>query len=171
MAYPFEKMFFFTHTLRDLENPSPRAQQALALAQEEAAALNHDAVTPDHLILGLLKLGQGVACDVLRCLGVDLEVMRAEAAIRAGPVGDPRPPGPLPYTRALRKVLAQAPKEARRLDHHYIGTEHLLVALLREGSLPARPGLNVQRIISGIEEVLAPARTTKDASGQPGSGS
>jgi ATP-dependent Clp protease ATP-binding subunit ClpA len=113
-------------------NFTPRAQQVLALAQEEARRLNHNFVGTEHLLLGLIKLGQGVAVSVLQKLGLVLETVRKAVvkAVGAGP--DQKIIGRIPYTPRAKKVLALAAKEARNLKHTYVGTEHILLGLLRE---------------------------------------
>jgi ATP-dependent Clp protease ATP-binding subunit ClpC len=114
-------------------NFTPRAQQALAFARKEADKLNHNFVSTEHLLLGLLTLGQGVAVNVVQKQGVSLDLTRAKvkALVSTGP--DQKIIGNIPYTPRLRKVLALAAKEAKSLNHTYVGTEHLLLGLLREG--------------------------------------
>jgi len=112
---------------------TPRAQQVVALARREADRLNHDWVGTEHLLLGLIKLGQGVAVNVLQKMGLDLEALRLEIEkhVPAGP--SQKTVGRIPLTPRARKVLDLAQREARELKHTYIGTEHILLALLREG--------------------------------------
>lgn len=105
----------------------------LALARQEADRLKHSFVGTEHLLLGLIKLGQGVAVTVLQKLGLDLETVRLEVAKQVGPGPDQKVFGNIPYTPRVKKVLALAAKEARALNHTYIGTEHILLGLLREG--------------------------------------
>jgi ATP-dependent Clp protease ATP-binding subunit ClpC len=114
-------------------NFTPRAQQVLALARKEADRFNHNFVGTEHLLLGLIKLGQGVAVNVLQKLGLDLETVRmaVEKAVGTGP--DQKMIGNIPYTPRVKKVLALAAKEAKNLNHTYVGTEHILLGLLREG--------------------------------------
>src|SRR5579863_4883325 len=114
-------------------NFTPRAQQVLALARKEADRFNHNFVGTEHLLLGLIKLGQGVAVNVLQKLGLDLETVRmaVEKAVGTGP--DQKMIGNIPYTPRVKKVLALAAKEAKALNHTYVGTEHILLGLLREG--------------------------------------
>src|SRR5271163_1730111 len=116
-----------------MSNFTPRAQQVLALARKEADRFNHNFVGTEHLLLGLLKLGQGVAVNVLQKLGLDLETVRLEVEkqVAAGP--DQKMIGNIPYTPRVKKVLALASKEAKNLNHTYVGTEHILLGLLREG--------------------------------------
>jgi len=116
-----------------LANFTPRAQQALALARKEADRLNHHFVGTEHVLLGLMKLGQGVAVNVLGKMGLNLETLRAEIEKQVGPGPDGKMIGNIPYTPRVKKVLAFAVKEAKALNHTYVGTEHILLGLLREG--------------------------------------
>jgi ATP-dependent Clp protease ATP-binding subunit ClpA len=123
----------FGPSLMEQGSLTPRTQQALALAREEAAQFNHAFVSTEHVLLGLIRLGAGVAVRVLLKLGLDLPTVRAEIE-RHGGTG-PRQENPLaiPYTWPVSRVLAVAHKEAEALHHTYIGTEHLLLGLLQEG--------------------------------------
>jgi ATP-dependent Clp protease ATP-binding subunit ClpA len=114
-------------------NFTPRAQQVVALARKEADRFNHNCVGTEHLLLGLIKLGHGVAVNVLRKMGLDLDTVRQEVEKLAGAGSDQKMMGPIPITPRVKKVLALAQKEARNLNHTYVGTEHLLLGLLREG--------------------------------------
>jgi ATP-dependent Clp protease ATP-binding subunit ClpC len=105
----------------------------LALARKEADRFNHNYVGTEHLLLGLIKLGQGVAVNVLQKLGLDLETVRLEVEKQVGTGSDNQMMGNIPYTPRVKKVLALAGKEARALNHSYVGTEHILLGLLREG--------------------------------------
>src|SRR5881227_3472130 len=116
-----------------MNNFTPRAQQVLALARKEADRFNHNFVGTEHLLLGLIKLGQGVAVNVLQKLGLDLETVRMEVEKQVGTGPDQKIIGNIPYTPRVKKVLVLAAKEARALNHTYIGTEHILLGLLREG--------------------------------------
>jgi len=116
-----------------MNNFTPRAQQVLALARKEADRFNHNFVGTEHLLLGLIKLGQGVAVNVLQKLGLDLETVRMEVEKQVGTGPDQKLIGNIPYTPRVKKVLALAAKEAKALNHTYVGTEHILLGLLREG--------------------------------------
>ena len=116
-----------------MNNFTPRAQQVLALARKEADRFNHNFVGTEHLLLGLIKLGQGVAVNVLQKLGLDLETVRMEVEKQVGTGPDQKIIGNIPYTPRVKKVLALAAKEAKALNHTYVGTEHILLGLLREG--------------------------------------
>ncbi|MFN8009659.1 MAG: Clp protease N-terminal domain-containing protein [Terriglobia bacterium] len=114
-------------------NFTPRAQTAVALAQAEADRLRHTFVGMEHLLLGLIALGQGVAVHVLRRMRIDLEKLRSdiERVIGTGP--DEKLIGNLPFTPRAKMVFTLAMTEARTLRHTYVGTEHLLLGMLREG--------------------------------------
>src|SRR6516162_7476846 len=116
-----------------MSNFTPRAQQVLALARKEADRFNHNFLGTEHLLLGLIKLGQGVAVNVLQKLGLDLETVRMEVEKQVGTGPDQKMIGNIPYTPRVKKVLALAAKEAKALNHTYVGTEHILLGLLREG--------------------------------------
>jgi ATP-dependent Clp protease ATP-binding subunit ClpC len=116
-----------------MNNFTPRAQQVLALARKEADRFNHNYVGTEHLLLGLIKLGQGVAVNVLQKMGLDLETVRSEVEKQVGSGPETKMVGNIPYTPRVKKVLALAGKEAKSLNHSYVGTEHILLGLLREG--------------------------------------
>ena len=116
-----------------MSNFTPRAQQVLALARKEADRFNHNFVGTEHLLLGLIKLGQGVAVNVLQKMGLDLETVRMQVEKEVGTGSDQKQMGNIPYTPRVKKVLALAAKEAKALNHTYVGTEHILLGLLREG--------------------------------------
>jgi ATP-dependent Clp protease ATP-binding subunit ClpA len=99
----------------------------------EADRFNHNFVGTEHLLLGLLKLGQGVAVNVLQKMGLDLETVRSEIEKQVGTGPDQKMIGNIPYTPRVKKVLVLAAKEAKALNHTYVGTEHILLGLLREG--------------------------------------
>ena len=114
-------------------NYTPRAQQTLRLACKEADSFNHNYVGTEHLLLGLIKLGQGTAVNVLQKMGLDLETVRMEVEKQVGSGPETKMVGNIPYTPRVKKVLALAGKEAKSLNHSYVGTEHILLGLLREG--------------------------------------
>ncbi|NLT71590.1 MAG: ATP-dependent Clp protease ATP-binding subunit, partial [Verrucomicrobiaceae bacterium] len=116
-----------------MNNFTPRAQQVLALARKEADRFNHNYVGTEHLLLGLIKLGQGVAVNVLQKMSLDLETVRLEVEKQVGNGPETKMVGNIPYTPRVKKVLALAGKEAKALNHSYVGTEHILLGLLREG--------------------------------------
>ncbi len=116
-----------------MNNFTPRAQQVLALARKEADRFNHNYVGTEHILLGLIKLGQGVAVSVLQKMGLDLETVRGAVEKQVGTGTESKTQGSIPYTPRVKKVLALAGKEAKALNHSYVGTEHILLGLLREG--------------------------------------
>jgi ATP-dependent Clp protease ATP-binding subunit ClpA len=124
---PREEIYFIEN------NFTPRAQQVLALARREADRFNHNFVGTEHLLLGLVALGQGTAVTALRRMGVDLNTVRAEVEKQVGTGPDQKMLGNIPYTPRVKKVLALAGKEAKALQHTYVGTEHILLGLLSEG--------------------------------------
>ncbi|HBA82950.1 MAG TPA: NDP-hexose 4-ketoreductase [Verrucomicrobia bacterium] len=116
-----------------MNNFTPRAQQVLQLARKEADRFNHGYVGTEHLLLGLIALGQGVAVNVLQKMGVNLEGVRLEVEKAVGVGPETKTVGNVPFTPRVKKVLALAGSEARALNHAYVGTEHILLGLLREG--------------------------------------
>src|SRR5712675_790774 len=114
------------------EKFTERARQVIVLAQEEARMLNHDYIGTEHLLLGLIHEGEGVAARALESLGVSLEAVRAQVEEIIGQ-GQQALSGHIPFTPRAKKVLELSLRESRQLGHDYIGTEHLLLGLLREG--------------------------------------
>ncbi len=115
---------------------TPRAQQVLILARKEAGRFNHNGVGTEHLLLGLIRLGQGTGFNVLGKMGLKAETVRQEVEKQVGTGLDRKlitSIASIPYTPRVKKVLALAMKEARALNHTYVGTEHILLGLLREG--------------------------------------
>lgn len=120
--------------MEPMNNFTPRSQQVLALARKEAATFHHNYVGTEHLLLGLIKLGQGVAVNVLQKMGLDLETVRRAVENQVGNgVESHINSANIPFTPRVKKVLNLAAKEAKALNHSYIGTEHILLGLLREG--------------------------------------
>jgi ATP-dependent Clp protease ATP-binding subunit ClpC len=109
-----------------------RAQRVILIAQEEAKRLNHDYVGTEHLLLGLIALGEGVAAQVVANLGVDLRRVRAEVEKIVGTGDNVMLLGEIPFTPRAKKVLELAVEEAQNMGHNYVGTEHLLLGLIRE---------------------------------------
>ncbi len=113
------------------ERFTERARQVVVLAQEEARALGHEHVGTEHLLLGVLRVDDGLAARALNSLGITTEVVRREVERVVGRGAD-APPGRMRFTPRAKKVLELALREARALEHNYIGTEHVLLALVRE---------------------------------------
>src|SRR5215217_8133683 len=114
------------------ERFTDRARRVVVLAQEEARHLNHNYIGTEHLLLGLIHEGEGVAAQARTQLGVSLEAVRAEVEEIIGQ-GTDAPSGHIPFTPRAKKVLELSLREALELGHNYIGTEHILLGLLREG--------------------------------------
>src|SRR5262245_1884118 len=109
-----------------------RAKQVIKLAKKEAQRLNHNYLGTEHVLLGLLKLGQGVAVNVLRNLNIDFETVRAEVEKLVGYGPEIQVYGDPALTGKVKKVFEYANEEAANLNHNYVGTEHLLLGLLRQ---------------------------------------
>ncbi len=151
-----------------VSNFTPRAQQALFLARKEADRFNHNVIGTEHLLLGLIKLGQGTAVTVLRKMGLDLETVRRAVEKKTGTGPDQKVIGNIPYTPRVKKVLALASKEAKALNHTYVGTEHILLGLLREGDCIAAQVLkdldvNIEQTRQEILKELDPNFTGKES--------
>jgi ATP-dependent Clp protease ATP-binding subunit ClpA len=114
------------------ERFTDRARRVIVLAQEEAALLNHDYIGTEHLLLGLAHEGQGVAAKALESLGIRLEALRSQVEEAIGR-GQQAPSGHIPFTPRAKKVLELSLRESQQLGHNYIGTEHILLGLVREG--------------------------------------
>jgi len=110
-----------------------RARKVLVLAKEEARRFSHDYIGTEHILLGLIREGDGVACAVLQNLGTDLERARLEVEKLISPGSSTSVMGDIPFTPRAKKALELATEEARTLSHNYIGTEHILLGLIREG--------------------------------------
>ncbi len=118
-----------------MSNFTPRAQQVLALARKEADRFNHNFLGTEHLLLGLIKLGQGVAVNVLQGMGIDLDTVRIAVEKEVGTGPDQKMIGNIPYTPRVKKVLALASKEAKALKSH----------LRRHRAYSARPAARRRR--------------------------
>src|SRR6476620_4339066 len=114
------------------ERFTERARRVVVLAQEEARMLNHNYIGTEHILLGLTREGEGVAATALESLGISLEAVRQQVEEIIGQ-GQQAPSGHIPFTPRAKKVLELSLREALQLGHNYIGTEHLLLGLIREG--------------------------------------
>ncbi len=114
-------------------NLTPRARQILLLAKQEAERMNHDHIGSEHLLLGLLALNEGVALDALKSMGLNLRQLRLEVEKTCGCGGATQTAGSLPLSPRLKRILELATVEAQSMNYNFVGTEHLLLALLREG--------------------------------------
>jgi ATP-dependent Clp protease ATP-binding subunit ClpC len=114
------------------ERFTDRARRVVVLAQEEAVLLNHNYIGTEHILLGLIHEGEGVAAKAVESLGISVEAVRAEVEEIIG-IGGSSPTGQIPFTPRAKKVLELSLREALQLGHNYIGTEHILLGLIREG--------------------------------------
>src|SRR5579884_3314081 len=140
-----------------------RARKVLQLAQEEAQRFNHNYIGTEHLLLGLVREGEGVAAKVLANLGVDLNKVRSAVEFIIGR-GDRTVTGDIGLTPRAKKVIELSVDEARRLNHHYIGTEHLLLGLVREGEGIAAGvleslGVSLDKVRAQVIHVLSQSST------------
>ena len=136
-----------------------RARKVIVLAKEEAKRFNHDYIGTEHLLLGLIREGEGVAAAVLQKLGLDLESIRIEIEKVVQPGPQTQVMGDIPFTPRSKKALELAAEEARALGHNYIGTEHLLLGLIREGEGVAyrvflNMGVDLERVRNEVMELL-----------------
>src|SRR5437660_5800802 len=138
------------------ERFTDRARKVMALANQEAQRFNHEYIGTEHILLGLVKEGSGVGANVLKNLDVDLRKVRLEVEklVKAGP--EMVTMGKLPQTPRAKKVIEYAIEEARNLNHNYVGTEHLLLGLLREhDGVAAQVLMNLSLKLEEVrEEVL-----------------
>lgn len=135
-----------------------RAQKVIAYAQEEARRLNHNVVGTEHILLGLIREGEGVAAKALQNLGVELSKVREQVERLIG-VGPFTVQGPIGYTPRAKRVLELALDESRRLKHNYVGTEHILLGLIREGEgvaaqVLANLGVSLERARNEVLSLL-----------------
>jgi hypothetical protein len=148
------------------ERFSDRARNVMALANQEAQRFQHEYIGTEHLLLGLVKEGRGVGASVLKQLDVDLRRIRLEVEklIRSGP--EEGATAKLPQTPRVKKVIEYAIEEARMLGHSYVGTEHLLLGLLREqdgvaGQVLKNLGLKLESVRNEIKGLLGEGRDTQ----------
>ncbi|MFH1691223.1 MAG: ATP-dependent Clp protease ATP-binding subunit [Candidatus Omnitrophota bacterium] len=139
-----------------------RARKVIVLAKEEARRFNHDYIGTEHLLLGLIREGEGVAAAVLQKMGLSLESIRLEVEKLVQPGPATQIQGDVPFTPRSKKALELSAEEARALGHNYIGTEHLLLGLIREGEGVAsqvllNSGLDLNRVRTEIMELLGSA--------------
>ena len=149
-----------------------RAEKVMALARDEAERLKHDYIGTEHILLGLAKEGCGVAANVLEALGVDLGQIRTEVEALVKPAPESLPKSSMPLTPRARKVLGYAIEEARTLKHNYVGTEHLLLGLLREeeglaAQVLLNLGLTLDRIRAEVLEFLGAGPGATDSKAPP----
>jgi len=143
------------------ERFTDRARRVVVLAQEEAKMLNHNYIGTEHILLGLIHEGEGVAARALESLGISLEAVRSEVVEIVGH-GEEAPTGHIPFTPRAKKVLELSLREALGLGHNYIGTEHILLGLIREGEGVAAQvlielGGSLDRVRQQVNQILANA--------------
>ena len=146
-----------------------RAKKVLGLARKEAQELNHDYIGTEHLLLGLIREGGGVAANVLRNLGVDIQRIREEISRYVQPGPAMKVMGKLPFTPRVKKVLELSLEEAIELGHNYVGTEHLLLGLIRENDGVAAHvlldmGLRLDEVREAVLELLGSPPPAGEAS-------
>ncbi|NRA39610.1 MAG: AAA family ATPase, partial [Planctomycetes bacterium] len=147
-----------------------RARKIIALAQKEAERFNHDYIGTEHILLGLVKEGSGVAVTALNNLGVDVDKVRNEVEKLVTTQSADGPSTPLPFTPQAKKVLELASEEARHLGHPYIGTEHILLGLLRENeSVAAQVLINLDLKLEDVRAEILDLLGASDPSGAPSS--
>jgi ATP-dependent Clp protease ATP-binding subunit ClpC len=145
---------------------SDRARRVVVLAQEEARMLNHNYIGTEHLLLGLIQEGEGVAAKALESMGISLEAVRNQVEEIIGR-GTSAPTGHIPFTPRAKKVLELSLREALQLGHNYIGTEHILLGLIREGEGVAaqvltKLGADLDRVRNQVVQLLTGAAGTKE---------
>jgi hypothetical protein len=143
------------------ERFTDRARRVVVLAQEEARLLNHNHIGTEHILLGLIHEGEGVAYLALTELGISLDAVRAQVEAEIGQ-GSEAPGGHIPFTPRAKKVLELSLREALQLGHNYIGTEHILLGLIREGEGVAAQvlvglGAGLDRVRGQVVQLLANA--------------
>lgn len=127
------------------ERFTDRARKSVVWAQEEARELQHNYIGTEHLLLGLVREGEGVAVQALTSLGLDLAGIREAVTARVG-LGKAKPVGHIPFTPRAKKVLELALREALKLQHDFIGTEHVLLGLVTEGE-----GVAAQILMTAVD--------------------
>jgi ATP-dependent Clp protease ATP-binding subunit ClpA len=141
------------------ERFTDRARRTIVLAQEEARTLQHDYIGPEHVLLGLIHEGSGLAARAIQALEIDLEELTEEIKTVAGR-GQAQPTGHIPFTPAAKKTLEQALRESQQLGHDYIGTEHLLLGVLHQSEAGAvrelvQRGADLDTVRQKVVELLA----------------
>jgi ATP-dependent Clp protease ATP-binding subunit ClpC len=158
------------------ERFTDRARRVVVLAQEEARMLNHNYIGTEHILLGLIHEGEGVAAKALESLGISLEAVRQQVEEIIGQ-GQQAPSGHIPFTPRAKKVLELSLREALQLGHNYIGTEHILLGLIREGEGVAaqvlvKLGADLNRVRQQVIQLLSGYSQGKEAAtaGAPAEG-
>ena len=154
------------------ERFTDRARRVVVLAQEEARLLNHNYIGTEHILLGLIHEGEGVAAKALESLGISLEKVRQQVEEIIG-AGQSPPSGHIPFTPRAKKVLELSLREALQLGHNYIGTEHILLGLIREGEGVAaqvlvKLGADLGRVRQQVIQLLSGYTGGKESGGTGG---
>ena len=141
------------------ERFTDRARRVVVLAQEEAKMLNHNYIGTEHILLGLIHEGEGVAAKALESLNISLDAVREQVQDIIGQ-GQQQPTGHIPFTPRAKKVLELSLREALQLGHNYIGTEHILLGLIREGEGVAaqvlvKLGADLNRVRQQVIQLLS----------------
>jgi len=148
-----------------------RARRVVVLAQHEARTLDHGYIGTEHILLGLIDEGQGIATTALTSMGISLEDMRQAVQDTIGRGAQPPESGHIPFTPQAKKVLELSLRESMQLGHEYIGTEHILLALIREGGgaaqLLAGAGVDLDRARQQVIELLYGHREAGSAAAPP----
>jgi len=153
------------------ERFTDRARRVVVLAQEEARLLNHNYIGTEHILLGLIHEGEGVAAKALESLGISLEAVRSQVEEIIGQGGS-SPSGHIPFTPRAKKVLELSLREALQLGHNYIGTEHILLGLIREGEgVAAQVLVKLGADLSRVRQQVIQLLSGYSGSGPQGSGS
>ncbi|MFS8583606.1 MAG: Clp protease N-terminal domain-containing protein, partial [Acidimicrobiia bacterium] len=152
------------------ERFTDRARRVVVLAQEEARLLNHNYIGTEHILLGLIHEGEGVAAKALESLGISLEAVRQQVEEIIGQGGS-SPSGHIPFTPRAKKVLELSLREALQLGHNYIGTEHILLGLIREGEGVAaqvlvKLGADLSRVRQQVIQLLSGYQGTGGPAGE-----
>jgi Clp amino terminal domain, pathogenicity island component/UvrB/uvrC motif len=153
------------------ERFTDRARRVVVLAQEEARMLNHDYIGTEHILLGLIHEGEGVAAKALESLGISLEAVRQQVEEIIGQ-GQQAPSGHIPFTPRAKKVLELSLREALQLGHNYIGTEHILLGLIREGEGVAaqvlvKLGADLNRVRQQVIELMHGSPGEEELAAEP----
>lgn len=156
------------------ERFTDRARRVVVLAQEEARMLNHNYIGTEHILLGLIHEGEGVAAKSLESLDIKLEQVRSQVEEIIGP-GQQAPSGHIPFTPRAKKVLELSLREALQLGHNYIGTEHILLGLIREGEGVAaqvlvKLGADLNRVRQQVIQLLSGYQGKEPAQAGPAEG-
>src|SRR3954451_23176085 len=156
------------------ERFTDRARRVVVLAQEEARLLNHSYIGTEDILLGLIHEGEGVAAKAMESLGISLEAVRSQVEEIIGQGGS-SPSGHIPFTPRAKKVLELSLREALQLGHNYIGTEHILLGLIREGEGVAaqvlqKLGADLSRVRQQVIQLLSGYQGTKEAGAGAGAG-